>query len=59
MRATATIPAWNVFGILPPIRPGSAAIARERSPSEDDADAIDWLARQDREPAIGGTSDEH
>lgn len=109
MSATATIPAWDVFGILPPIRPGSTGIARERSPyratpldlrrrfghtpdrrrilqgfmalraelaaaglangfqwingsfteSDDDTDAIDWLARQDHDPATGGTSDEH
>jgi hypothetical protein len=32
MSATAVIPDWNLFGILPPIRPGSTAIAHDRSP---------------------------
>jgi hypothetical protein len=32
MSATAVIPDWNPFGILPPIRPGSTAIAHDRSP---------------------------
>ncbi len=27
--------------------------------SDDDTDAIDWLARQDQDQATGGTSDEH
>lgn len=27
--------------------------------SDDDVDAVDWLARQDRDPVTGGTSDEH
>jgi hypothetical protein len=32
MSAIAIIPDWNLFGILPPIRPDTTAIARERSP---------------------------
>lgn len=31
----------------------------ELSLSDDDADAVDWLARQDHDPATGGMSDEH